>query len=207
METRRSFVAIELPGLIRGALSGRQVALRQLLHAGGDPHDLQRAVKWVEPNSIHLTLKFLGEVRGDDLSAVKVALAASAEGQAELSLRLASVGCFPGWSRPRVIWVGIREDQAGSLQALQSDIDARLATLGFAREERDFSPHLTLARLRDTATNEQRQLIGQAAREVGVATPGAFEARELSLMRSQLLPSGPIYTRLGAWPFRPRDCA
>ena len=117
-------------------------------------------------------------------------------GAPPIPLGLAGAGCFPNLDRPRVLWVGIGGDTAG-LARLQRDVEAQLAGLGYRPEARAFSPHLTLARMRDTAMPEDLRRLGQAMRVLAVPAT-AFTAESVALIRSDLRPAGAVYTTLAA---------
>jgi RNA 2',3'-cyclic 3'-phosphodiesterase len=185
----RSFIAIELPPPVLDALG----ALQDRLGRRTD-----RAAKWVAPQGIHLTLKFLGDVPAPGLAAVAEAMTRAARGAGPLSLHLAGAGCFPSPERARVIWVGLAGDLA-ALSRLQRSVEEELARTGFPPEDRGFTPHLTLARLRDTTAPQERLRLSEAAR--GLVVPAVdFTAGEICLIRSDLRPMGAVYTRLASAP-------
>jgi 2'-5' RNA ligase len=188
-ENLRLFVAVELDGHIQEALDRLQ-------------HDLQRrdlrGLRWVRPEGIHLTLKFLGETPGGKVAAISKALAGSTAGVARHQLRLGRLGSFGSRGSPRVLWVDL-EGETGPLLRLQEQVERALAPLGFPREARRFSPHLTLARVRP---EEARNVAAPLADAIAaVAAPSdAIEVREVSLMLSKLGPGGAVYTQLEAYP-------
>lgn len=186
VEMIRSFVAIEIPGDVKTALAGLQ---RQLMS--------QRSsyVKWVAVGGIHLTLKFLGNVAADRVPEVVQALAAPARSVPPFQLRLAELGAFPNLRSPRVAWVSLAGD-TDPLSRLQLEIEAAMETLGFATEERAFSPHLTLGRVQQSATPGERQELGQRLASLRVENQVSFAVAGISLMRSQLSPKGATYSRL-----------
>jgi len=190
-EVLRVFVAIELPPEVKAELG--QSAKRLRMRYGGNQ------VKWVDTDSIHLTLKFLGETAAERLDAVRSAIAASAAGAGPLPLALGSMGAFPGLSRPRVIWVGL-EGATSGLIALARRLDQLLQAVGFEPEARPFSPHLTLARLRPEKSSQAQAEIGSAVSRAQPPEHLHFTASQVSLVRSQLRPEGPLYTSLARWP-------
>ena len=187
-ETVRSFVAIERPAGLKRALG--ELAAR-LKAAGPVP------VKWVEPAAIHLTLKFLGNIPVGRIDEVVRALETAAAGVPPFSLRVGELGVFPNVSRCRVAWVGLEGD-LDTLSKLQQNVENQLTQLGFARESRAFTPHLTLARVRDRALPAERQRFGEAFTKTSLGAESVIEVREVSLMKSQLTPAGAIYSRLGS---------
>lgn len=190
----RCFIALELPPEARKALEGVQ---RRLAPVG-------REVKWVRPEGIHLTLKFLGNIDEGQVEPVgRVVSEAAATCGGPLRLAMKGLGAFPGVARPRVVWVGLTGDTA-RLAALAQDLEKRLAPLGFAPEGRPFTPHLTLGRVKEFGAGRGRGRAGgknplsEAVVKLAALELGGFEARELILYRSELRPGGAVYTRLHA---------
>ena len=182
----RTFIAIELPPELKAELTRLQNKLRS---ASGN------SARWVDPNGIHLTLKFLGDVPRDKVADIVKAIEEATAGTPPFRISVRGCGCFPNALRPQVAWVGLTGDLK-TLGDLVRKLDASLARLGFKPEGRAFTPHLTLARVRDTATPVERQAIGEAVGRcpVEIATP--IDASEIFLMRSELTPRGSIYTKL-----------
>ena len=152
MEQIRAFIAVELPPAVREAVEG---VVRELRSRAGD------GVRWVRPEGVHLNLKFLGDIDADSVPAVSRAMAQCAASAAPFDLFLEGVGVFPNARRPRVIWIGL----GGALElllALQHSIDRELEGLGFARERRPFTPHLTLGRVRDGILASQVRGVSEA---------------------------------------------
>lgn len=193
METMRTFVAIDLDAPLRAALRDLQSRLKRapLAHLG----------RWVDPESIHLTLKFLGDVPAARLPEVRQALRRAAGEVAPFEFALAGLGCFPSTRQPRVIWVGV-EEPSGSLERLQCIVERELGSIGFPREGRAFTPHLTLARLRDQAEVRERAELGAWLSRQEVGRLGTMRAAEIVLMRSDLRPAGAVYTCLEAVPIQ-----
>ncbi len=187
MEQVRSFIAIELPDELKSGL----VQLQAQLKTGRQP-----PVKWVDPYSIHLTLKFLGNVAADKISGITRAIEAAAQGVSPLYLEVKGLGAFPNLRRVQVVWVGVSGEVA-QLSELQQRIESNLAPLGFAPESRPFKPHLTLARLREQASLDERQSFGELIAGTRFEAVYGFKVDSISLMRSQLTREGAIYSRLG----------
>ena len=150
MEQLRCFIAIELPEEIKAGLSRLQAKLKPS----------QFPVKWVNPYSIHLTLKFLGNVNADMTGQITEAMAEATPGVSPFQLEIKSLGVFPNPRRVQVIWVGV-SGEVDKLLQLQKGIESALAKLGFAPEARAFTPHLTLGRVRDQASAEEQQKLGE----------------------------------------------
>jgi 2'-5' RNA ligase len=185
--TIRSFIAIEVDRAIIDRLAALQQELRQ---ADAD-------VSWTRPAGIHLTLKFLGDVQEDRLPQIGEMLAALASRTSAFPLSIADTGGFPSLRRPRVIWAGI-DDGRAAISALVVEVDAAMNSVGFAREERSFRPHLTLGRVK--SSSNLAQLVSMVEAHRGEVF-GAMQATELVLMRSELLPTGARYTALQHHPF------
>ena len=189
LEQPRLFVAVELDGYVQQALSRLQ-------------HELQRhrllGLRWVRPESIHLTLKFLGETPRDKVASIVEALSSSTAGVAPHELSLGTVGTFGSRNAPRVVWVDLEGDLEPLLR-LQEQVERALTPLGFPAEDRRFSPHLTLARVRPEDARAVASPLAEAVAAVQ-APNSRIEVRELSLMLSKLGPGGAVYTRLEAFP-------
>jgi 2'-5' RNA ligase len=187
MEPIRTFIAVELPQEIRLELETLQARLKL-------PN--QPWVKWVDPHGIHLTLKFLGNIATDRVDEIIEAMREAAGGIPALHLELKGMGAFPNLKRVQVVWVGL-EGEIEQLRQLQQRIEASLSRLGFARESRPFTPHLTLARVRDRASAEDRQAFGQAIASASLEANYAFEVTAIGLIKSQLTREGALYSQLG----------
>ena len=188
MEQVRSFIAIELPAEVKSGLAQLQVQLK----TGKQP-----AVKWVDPYSIHLTLKFLGNISLDKVSEITKVIEVSAQGTPPFHLEVKNLGAFPNLRRVRVVWVGLNGEVA-RLSQLQQRLESNLTPLGFAPESRTFTPHLTLARIREQASPEEQQNFGQLIASTTFEAVYAFNVDSINLMRSQLTREGAIYSRLSS---------
>jgi 2'-5' RNA ligase len=188
MDEIRSFIAIELPPEIRLSLARLQNKLKSGSRA---------SVKWVDPDSIHLTLKFLGNVDIALIEKIVSAMEEACRGVRPFSLEISGLGVFPNERRVRVVWVGLTGETA-TLGQLQKRLDDALAPLGFRAEARPFTPHLTLARVREQATPDERQALGRLVGNTGMESGGSLNVNALHLMRSQLTREGPIYTKINS---------
>ena len=195
MELVRSFIAIELPAEVRAELASIEEKLKVRRHS---------FVKWVDPESIHLTLKFLGSVSGETIPEIVEAMSLVAQPVSPFTLQIGGTGAFPNWQRPQVVWVGVGGEM-GRLTTLQRELEAALSPLGFPPESRSFSPHLTLGRLRERVTPEDRRRFGLWAQSVKFEASLSFEVNAVRLMKSQLTPSGPIYSELALVKLKARD--
>lgn len=177
----RAFIAMELSEGIRRSLTE---VIEDLKSGGAD-------VRWVKPEGIHLTLKFLGDIGENMVDSLSERIEHAAGGFAPFSLRVAGTGVFPASGRPRVIWAGIEEP--GTLGILQRAVESELQPLGFPSEKRPFHPHLTLGRVRSASRLSPLldRLNRQRDRLFGEMTVGG-----VVLFRSTLLPTGAVYHRL-----------
>jgi 2'-5' RNA ligase len=185
-EQIRSFIAIELPEEAKKGLA----RLRRELER--DEHGF---VKWVEPHGIHLTLKFLGNIPSKRATEITEAMKEAAQGISPFHLEISGLGAFPSLKQARVFWVGI-SGELDKLSGLQQNIDSALAVLGFAKEERPFVPHLTLARIREGASPAERRSFGELVGSTTFEDKYPVGVEAVRLMRSQLTPAGAIYTCL-----------
>lgn len=186
MEQIRSFIAIELPEEVKNGLARLRSELERAEH---------RFVKWVDTEGIHLTLKFLGNISFKQVAEITEAIERATQGIPPFHLEISHLGAFPNLKQPRVLWVGIG-GEIDRLSRLQRNIDSALTPLNFAKEERPFVPHLTLARLRQRASPMERKSFGELAMSTSFEASYPIDADAISLMRSQLTPDGAIYTRL-----------
>ncbi len=178
----RSFIAIDLPEDTRKALEYIQGELKQC-GAG---------VRWVKPRSIHLTLKFLGTIPAAQVENIARAIAQEVRDQPTITLRPAGLGAFPSLRKPRVIWVGM-QGEVQRLNGIQARVENALEPLGFVREKRDFRPHLTIGRVKD---RRRLQSLVEAMATLDMESFNSFDADEIILYKSDLRPTGAIYTKL-----------
>jgi 2'-5' RNA ligase len=186
MDLIRSFIACELPEIVKSSLVQIQEALQSV-----DPS----CAKWVDPNSIHLTLKFLGNVDAEKIESITKGLFEAARNIPPFQLELAGLGAFPNLRSVGVVWIGLKGD-LDLLQKLQSQIEARISPLGFPPENRAFKPHLTLARVRETTSPLIRQSIGERLSQIKIDCNSIIPVDSVNLMRSQLTRAGAVYSRL-----------
>ena len=192
MEQIRSFIAVELPDELRVSLSQLQVHLK----SGG-----QFSVKWADPYSIHLTLKFLGNITPDKIGQITKAIEEAAHGIPPLRLALTGLGVFPNPRRVQVIWVGLGGD-IDKLGQLQQRIETRVSPLGFPTETRKFTPHLTLGRVRERASPIERESLGRFITTSKFEIDSRFSVYSIHLMRSQLTSVGAIYSKISSVPLK-----
>ena len=182
-EKIRTFIAIDLPESVRTAIRTIQADIRSSGFKA----------RWVRPENVHLTLRFLGDVDTHLIAKINSAIQTSAKEIAPFHLGGRSIGVFPNSRRPRVLWMGLF-GQIGALLRLQKKIETQLALLGFAKEKRTFTGHLTIGRIKGKAP--LRQVIRILTQyETYVTEP--FAVKEVILFKSQLTPDGSIYTHIG----------
>lgn len=175
----RLFVAIVLDERVRARLAAVQERLRSKCPG----------VRWVRPELVHLTLKFLGDVGDSDVSSVVDSVALAAQACEPFEMKVADLGCFPPRGPVRVIWAGVHEG-TGALLGCSEAVENALELSGFERERRAFSPHLTLGRVRDDRSGAGlREAV--AVRELAETMQSVAS---ITLMSSVLSPSGPTYT-------------
>jgi 2'-5' RNA ligase len=181
-ETFRAFIAIDLPESVKSFLSEAQEALK--LHGF--------RVKWVRPQNIHLTLKFLGDTATADTDKIAEAMTLAAKNCPIVSLTAKGIGVFPNVRRPRVIWAGLN-GQLETLANLQQTLDAHLADLGFAGDTRVFKSHLTLGRVKGKIASDRMKAAIDKLKEF---ESEPFEANRVILFKSELRPTGAVYTKV-----------
>jgi 2'-5' RNA ligase len=180
--TIRTFIALELPPSVISLLEKVQEDLKSM----------RLRAKWVRPENIHLTLKFLGNINPVDTDKIGAAMTDAVDDFAPLNLVAGGVGVFPGIKRPRVIWLGLG-GQIQLLIAMQRVLEDNLAALGFKKEKRPFKGHLTLGRFRQTVNPNT---IHQIMRQYANGYSKEFTARRIILFKSDLKPTGAVYSQL-----------
>jgi RNA 2',3'-cyclic 3'-phosphodiesterase len=181
METIRTFIAVELPASVKDAIAGIQSELKKT----------KADVKWVRPANCHITLKFLGNITREQADAVSGVLRKCADGCVPFRLTVENPGAFPSLQKPNIIWLGLA-DAGGCLSKMAAQVEEQLSTLGFAREDRAFTPHITIGR---TKPGSHRHL-SEALKNARVPSGLEFTARGLTLFQSVLSSEGPAYSVL-----------
>lgn len=189
VEKVRSFIAIELAKPIVEALGRYQRKLRTRV---------ELPVKWVNPEGIHLTLKFLGDVEVARVEAIREALGRAATGVRPFSITLGHPGAFPNVARPRVFWVGLEGDLP-ALTGLQRRVEEELGPMGFPLEDRAFQAHLTLGRVKEGGPR-RAPFDARSLEALAWTSPVAQAVDRINLMKSELRPQGALYTRLAEIP-------
>ncbi len=193
MSAIRAFIAIDLPPEIRQRVDQVTGQLQKRLE--GVP------VRWIPVENIHLTLKFLGDVSLANLEILQKIFQTEVANHHLFEFSVGGVGAFPGSRNPRVIWVGV--EAPSDLTNLQRGIETAMARLGYAREDRPFSAHLTLGRVSRNASSHDLHGIGDVLETAKVGFLGVAHVDLIHLYRSDLKPSGAVYTRIFSAPLKP----
>lgn len=180
----RSFLAVELPGTIRKKIEEVQ---RDLKSSRAD-------ARWVNPENIHLTLKFFGNIEESKVEAIATSIDGLIRTTPPFPLKVRGMGAFPDLRHPRVVWMGLI-DEKGTLVPLQKAMEASLEKVGFQPEDRSFKPHLTLGRVKSGQGKDALAAMVEKYRE---DTFGEFQVERVVLFKSDLRPSGSVHTSLKA---------
>jgi len=184
----RLFISINLTPELLATLTDLQNQLKRQLAS--------QPLRWARPEGIHLTLKFLGDTETDRIEAIVRALGQTVEPHQPFELGIGGLGCFPNQRKPRVLWVGV-QDPDEQLRRLTAGVDDAMAGLGWKRENRPYTGHLTLARVKKYANNQDKQALSELLSSVDVEDRlGVLPVQTIHLMRSQLRPDGAVYTSL-----------
>jgi 2'-5' RNA ligase len=182
----RAFIGIALPDAVRASLA---ILQRQVGESCAD-------IKWVEPEHLHVTLKFLDEITEEQRGRVEALLRQVAGGEPAFTLAMEGAGAFPSVNAPRVLWVGLRQGRETVVRIAQA-IEQECQAIGLRREERPFAAHVTLGRVRSP---RRREALAQQLQQVSWQPPAPFQVAALVLYRSELSPSGPRYSVLAEVP-------
>jgi RNA 2',3'-cyclic 3'-phosphodiesterase len=188
----RSFVAVEIPAGMQSALARCTAPLQKAL-----PKPL---IRWVAPQNVHLTLKFLGDVSPANLERLAEALKVEAVTHETFTMSVGGLGAFPTPRQARVIWIGLAAPAA--LIALLRGVEAVAASLGYASENHPFSPHLTIGRVGQNVSETDLQRIRAALEGTVVGALGTVRVEAVHIFKSDLIPGGPVYTHLYTLPMK-----
>ncbi|NOY97900.1 MAG: RNA 2',3'-cyclic phosphodiesterase [Chloroflexi bacterium] len=186
MSLLRTFIAIEIPSEIQNAIHQNTAGLRQTLD--------RSLVRWVPVQNIHMTLKFLGNVSAANLETLDRMLITEASLHQPFTIQVGGLGVFPSPRRPRVIWIGIEAPE--TLTSLQHSIESAAARIGYEAESRPFSAHLTIGRVNQRAPGAELQRVRTAIEDTQIPSLGTVKVDAVYIFRSDLKPSGAVYTRL-----------
>ena len=188
----RSFIAVEIPAEIQNAIADAIASLKSAL-----PKPL---IRWVASQNVHLTLKFLGDVTPANLEQLAETLKVEIALHEIFSISISGLGAFPTERRARVIWIGL--DAPPDLAALQRRVDAAAAQMGYPKEERPFSPHLTIGRVAQIVSASDLQHIRSALESTKVGILGTVPVQAIHIFKSDIQPGGSVYTHLYALPMK-----
>lgn len=184
----RAFIAVEIPPDIQGLIADQSAALKNRLP--------KAVIRWVAPNNVHLTIKFLGDVTSTALEQVAETLKVEAARHEPFSMSVRGLGAFPSARRPHVIWIGL--EAPSTLEALVHGVEAAMARLGFPAEQRPFSPHLTIGRVAQNVSATDTQRLQSALESTRVGQLGKLRVEAVHIFKSDLRPGGAVYTHLYA---------
>jgi 2'-5' RNA ligase len=193
MAAVRTFIAILLHGSLHNTLGE---IIDKLASS-------KAKVKWVEPQNVHITLKFLGNVDEERLPEVYAACERAATGIDPIDLEMRAIDCFPNRKSPRIVWLGI-ERGAEAVKRLRERVEAELTGIGFSPEEKLFRAHLTIGRVKGKGGLSPLCRLLDEKKNIFV---GSMRAEKISVMKSKILPSGPEYTEMKAIPLVPEQTA
>jgi 2'-5' RNA ligase len=192
MSLLRTFIAVDLPPHIQDAIQDKTARLRQSLDSSH--------VRWIPSHNLHLTLKFLGDTSPANVQFLQQMLTREADSYPSFDIQIENIGSFPNSRRPRVIWVGLKAPAV--LASLQREIESATARLGYDPEERPFSPHLTIGRVRQNLPAAGIQMIYAALEAGKVGDIGTARIYSINIYKRDLNPGGSIYTRMFSAPLK-----
>jgi 2'-5' RNA ligase len=185
MSRLRAFIAVEIPLDIRQDIEHATSNLRR---------GTGSLIRWVAVENMHLTLKFLGDIPTANMEVLTQMIRAEADSFNCFDIHLTGIGSFPNPKRPRVIYIGIQAP--AELEAFQSQLESATRRLGYNSEERAFAPHLTIGRVRQNIPPDDLQKIRRALEASKIDSPGTARVNSVHLYKSDLKPTGPVYTKL-----------
>ncbi len=191
MSLLRTFIALEIPQEIQ------QIIYKEIAHLRDTIGTL---IRWVPSENMHLTLKFLGNISPANLDLVTQMIRAEADSCQAFVMQVGGLGSFPSPKRPRVIYIGLQAP--AELEALQHGIESATTRLGYESEERGFSPHLTVGRVRNNISASDQQKIQRALAGMQIDSLGTARVDWLHLYNSELKPTGSVYMRLFSAPLK-----
>jgi len=191
MSLLRAFIAVDIPLEIRQTIHDKMESVRSTLGA---------LIRWIPPENMHLTLKFLGDTSQANVEFLIQMMRAEADSCQAFDMHLGGLGSFPNPKRPRVIYIGIQAP--AGLDALQRGIESAARRLGYEAEDRAFSPHLTIGRVKQNTFAAEQQKIRRALEETKIDLLCIARVDSVHLYKSDLQPSGSVYTRLYSAPLK-----
>ena len=185
----RVFIAIDIPEYVCRQLAEQITHFKQQI-----PPEV---IRWVNLKGIHLTLKFLGDVDPGKISQIVRLLESVVPLYAPFEVEVKGFGCFPNPRRPRVLWVGVNES-SGTLIDMQRGLESGFESMGFKREVRPFHPHLTIGRVKRNVERSDINHLSESLAKSEIGSFGRFQVEEICLIRSDLKPTGAVYSKLAA---------
>jgi 2'-5' RNA ligase len=186
----RAFIAIDIPLHLQDAIEKQTSRLRQTL--GND------LIRWIPAQNMHLTLKFLGDIASSHVEFLKQLLTREAAQHSQFDFQIGGLGSYPNSRRPRILWVGLHAP--AELASLQKSIEAGTTRLGYEQEEHDFSPHLTIGRVRQNISATELPKIRAVLDNIQLGNIGTARVDSIHLVKSELNPNGSVYTNLFSAP-------
>ena len=191
MNLMRTFIALEIPQELQQIIHKETATLRDAIGS---------LVRWVPSGNMHLTLKFIGNISPASVDILSQMIRAEADSCQAFVMQVGGLSCFPSPKRPRVIYIGLQAP--AELEALQHGIESATTLLGYESEERGFSPHLTIGRVRQNVSASDQRKIRGALEETRINALGTARIDSVHLYNSDLKPTGSVYTRLFSAPLR-----
>ena len=192
MSLLRTFIAVEIPSEMQKKIQATVEPLHKELGSS--------LIRWVPVQNIHITLKFLGDVSPASVDHLTQILRAEADTCSTFSITISGLGSFPSLKRPRVLFIGIQAP--AELEALQRGIESACARLGYESEKRGFAPHLTIGRVKENASATDQQKIRRVLETIKIDSLGTARVNSVHLYKSELKPSGSVYTQIYSAPFK-----
>ncbi|MBN1304414.1 MAG: RNA 2',3'-cyclic phosphodiesterase [Anaerolineales bacterium] len=184
MSLLRAFVAVQIPPQIQEAIHASTSDLRQTLGPS--------LIRWTPLRNIHLTLKFLGAISQSNIEMLNQMLASEASKVEPFEIKIGALGVFPNPNRPRILWIGIQAPD--TLEAVHHSIETAASRLGYEQEHNHFSPHLTIGRVKQDLTRSDRDKLRLTLEKTTIGEIGTAAIEAVYLMRSDLHPTGAVYT-------------
>ena len=192
MSLVRTFIAVEIPPDVQKTIQQKTEAFRKAIDSS--------LVRWVPGQNVHLTLKFLGDISPASVGILTQMLRTEADSCPAFDMQISGLGSFPSLRRPRVLYIGIQAPV--ELEALYRGIESACARLGYESENRSFSPHLTLGRVKQDAPAADQQRIRRALEETKIDSLGTARVNSVHLYKSDLKPTGSVYTQIFSAPLK-----
>ena len=192
MSLLRTFIAVEIPPQLQNQIQDTVAPLRKELGSS--------LVRWVPAQNIHITLKFLGDVSSASVDHLTQILRTEAGSVSAFDIAVSGLGSFPSLKRPRVLFIGIQAP--AELEALYRGIESACARLGYQAEKRGFSPHLTIGRIKENASAIDQQKIRHTFETITIDSLGTARVNSVHLYKSELKPTGSVYTQIFSAPLK-----